>query len=211
MMLGLREIRNIAITVELMNTLAQLRKGVVWRAYWSHSLLAARLTDKLVGTFRTPSGMEYLAGLLHNVGKLIIARCFPRQHDEILSGVQAGKGPEHEIEMRTLGIDHARIGAALAVRLKLHPSITLAIRFHNDPMHPDNVHESSGERGFMAACVAVAEVIANEAQAGGASGAMIEPEELPEWAWLESFERKWDLRLDLKTELLNVDRDLKNF
>jgi HD-like signal output (HDOD) protein len=68
-----------------MDTLSHLRIKIDWHRFWLHSgVLVARLIEKVAGSFRDVSGMEYLAGLLHDIGKIILEHYFPREFETIV-------------------------------------------------------------------------------------------------------------------------------
>ena len=53
----------------------------------------------------------FVAGLLHDVGKLLIAATLPKQYDTILAVNSVSRSPLIESEKEILGVDHAGVGA----------------------------------------------------------------------------------------------------
>lgn len=112
---------------------------LLWRHALSTALLAKslELRKRLVG----PGAPDmYLAGLVHNVGWLVLHMAMPEQ---VLDAIRRGRevarwSLQHEREI--FGIDHAELGARLLERWGLPASVVDMVRFHHDPdragMHP---------------------------------------------------------------------------
>ena len=185
-MIGVQEIRRIAFAVGSMQAFGQFKDKIDWKRFWFHNVLVARLTEKVAACFRRPSGMEYLAGLLHDVGKLIVERYFPREFEVVLNEAAKRDGSHNAIEKELLGLDHAQIGAALCDRLGVHPHILRAVLFHHDPLNVGHTEDPAGDGGFLAACVAVANRLANfgTLHPGGTKPMNPPIEESGEWLFL---------------------------
>jgi putative nucleotidyltransferase with HDIG domain len=211
LMIGMTEIRRIALTVGVMDTLSHLRIKIDWHRFWLHSVLVARLTDKIAGTFRDVSGMEYLAGLLHDIGKLILEHYFPREFESVVMRAMERKCGHAQAERDLLGIDHTQIGAAMCACLNTHPHILQAVRFHHDALHPAHTGNPDGDGGFLAACVSVADVLANlgDVNIGGEKPLLHAFEELPEWVYLNQWFNSRGLDLDLRTEIESAEAEIK--
>lgn len=103
------------------------------------------------------------SGLLHDVGKLIIAVKLPRQHHEVLSLKSAKKIPDWEAEFEVLNVTHAQVGAYVLGLWGFSASIVEAVAYHHCPsqrgektfsaltvVHAANVleHESTSDRAI---------------------------------------------------------------
>jgi len=210
MRLGLREIRRVAMTVGVLDQFSRLRVKVDWSKFWMHSILVARLTEKLAAGFREPTGLEYLAGLLHDIGKLIIEHCFPREFESIYLRAMERRCGHVVLEENLLGTNHAKVGAMACETLKLHPDIIAAIRYHHEPEYPFHASDLNGDRGFLAACIAVADAMANRAEINleGADSSTCAFEDLPEWHFLNQFEMVNGLDIDTGEEVRQAREDM---
>ena len=92
MLIGIQQIRRIALAVATIGALSEFKANVDWRRFWLHNVLVARLTDKVASTFRRTNGLEYLAGLLHDVGKLFIENYFPKEFEQVIAGADRCPG-----------------------------------------------------------------------------------------------------------------------
>ncbi|MGV3754732.1 MAG: HDOD domain-containing protein [Verrucomicrobiota bacterium] len=210
--LGLKEIRRISLTVGVMGHFSHLRVKVNWNQFWLHSILVARLTEKLAAGFRPPTGHEYLAGLVHDLGKLVIEHCFPREVESISGRATERECADHELEDELLGTNHARIGAVICEHLQLQPQIISAVRYHHAPEAQQQAEEADSDGGFLAACIAVASVMANRANINGEgtkTSCSMNPEALPEWQFLSRFELAYGLDIDTEQEVAMAQADMQ--
>jgi HD-like signal output (HDOD) protein len=101
--LGTREIHRVACSLGVMNRFNHLKVNVNWDRFWLHSLLVARLSDRIAGAFRQSTGMEYLAGLLHDSGKLLLEHYLPREFENVLQRAWCSKRGHFVAEREMLG------------------------------------------------------------------------------------------------------------
>lgn len=102
------------------------------RSFWKHSLTAAVIARDLAKRMDYPHAEEaYLAGLLHNVGRLALLATAPQEYafnftardDEQLCAV----------EQRTLQITHSEAGAWLIERWQLDSFLADSVLYHHEP------------------------------------------------------------------------------
>ncbi len=213
MLIGMEEIRRIAFSVGVMEKFDGFRSDVDWGNFWLHSVLVARLTEKVAGAYRPCTGAEYLAGLLHDCGKILLEKYFPEQFDTIVYSAKRRKCSHVMVERDVVGVTHAQIGGAICDILQAHNEVIQAVWHHHGPFVsnaglPDNSK-------FLSACVAVGDALANYAQAN-ISGARIMNEnmpfeQLPEWRFLSQYHMTYGLKLDLEAEVVAAAQDLKAF
>jgi putative nucleotidyltransferase with HDIG domain len=209
-LIGLHEMRGIALTVGVMDNFNHLRIQVNWRKFWLHSVLVARLTDRIAGAFREASGMEYLAALLHDLGKLVLEHFFPREFEACILRAMERRCGHAAAELDLLGFDHTAIGAALCAKLNLHPHIIHAVRFHHQALHPAHTDDPAGDGGFLAACISVADYLANlrDINIGGSVELAGTLDELPEWKFLTTYFACRGLDLDLDEEIKLAEQEI---
>ncbi len=133
-MLGFNSIRSLVVTSaarNLYNTKTN-RTGLKERLLWEHSIGTAFACRFLAEKHR-PGLMEeaFLAGLMHDIGKLVLNMREPEKFDEIVQIVYNENRPFAETENEILGFDHTVVGAMLVNKWKLSPVLEEAIRNHH--------------------------------------------------------------------------------
>ncbi len=134
-MLGFNAVRNAIVSVSIINALP---KGLLFQdfemgAFWKHSLAVA-VTSKNIAQ---KAGVEspdncFVGGLLHDVGKVIMAQYFQDMFIKVWTYMQKECLSFHEAEQHELAVDHAMIGGHLARRWSLPEGLIEAIRWHQD-------------------------------------------------------------------------------
>ncbi len=135
-MLGFNSIRSLVVTSAARN-LYNTRKvttGLKERLLWEHSVGAA-FACRLLVQERIPNLAEeaFLAGLMHDIGKLVLNLRVPEQFDEIVQLVYNDNRSFHLTEKEILGFDHAEVGARLVNKWNLSPVLEDAILNHHNP------------------------------------------------------------------------------
>jgi len=98
----------------------------------------ARDIAKLEGKDKAICGDAFLAGILQNVGSLIIISGYPEEYKKITAKANAENVPVWKVEQQVLGASHAEIGAYLIALWGLPTTIAESVAYHNYPSrHPD--------------------------------------------------------------------------
>ncbi|MHB9145937.1 MAG: HDOD domain-containing protein [Symbiobacteriia bacterium] len=129
---------------------------------WRHSLLCGAAARQLAKQVRFPTPEEaYVAGLLHDFGKLVLAQYVGQEYQDLLENVEKGGTSFVEAERRVLGIDHAQLGGQLALKWNLPLNLAEAIANHHQPaMHVLAGHVlDPGNAGQLTALVHVADAV----------------------------------------------------
>lgn len=117
-----------------------------------HSLAVAR-TARDLATTPEAAGDAFLAGLVHDIGAIIIAMALPEMHSEITLQLREPGATRSAIERRLLGTSHAEIGAYLLGLWGLPLAIIDAVaHHHDDPATPTPTPVLAALRGAHAAC-----------------------------------------------------------
>lgn len=150
---------------------------VSMRNFWRHSLLCALTARHLARKARRcdPDAL-FTAGLLHDIGELVIFNRLPKQATEALLLVLDSQDelPVYQAERQTVGFDHAAVGGELARQWNLPPLLRECIAYH---------HQIGQAERFPreAALVHVANVLALMAELDTLEPADVEPIDPPAW------------------------------
>lgn len=136
--LGFNMVRRIVTAVVMQRpVLAHLPDTPATREFWRHQLLCAALA-RFVHRRGGDDGEEvaYMAGLLHDVGKLAMFVRWPQAFGEMMQRPSSGDGSLIAEERSHFGFDHAQAGGALLRQWNLPEAIVLATAAHADDLPP---------------------------------------------------------------------------
>ncbi len=132
---GMNTIKNIALTVAAIGMLPRENEANFdMDKFLQHSLGTASVCKRMAainGVKETHAGDYFLAGLLHDFGKVILVRHKPDRFSEALEEASRKKIPLDVAERSIYKIDHAEIGAVLAAHWTLPEALIRAIRYHH--------------------------------------------------------------------------------
>jgi len=138
-LLGLNEVRNIALGILIMGVIKDPDSHAIYKegGFWLHCAgcgVVARILGRMLG-FRS-EGIDFAAGLLHDIGKIIIDEYFGSKFSTVFEKTFKHKPPMLEAEKEILGASHAQIGGWLTEKWSLPETLCEAIAFHHDfPSH----------------------------------------------------------------------------
>ena len=133
--LGTRLVRSIATCLSVQSLFDErtATRAVDLSAFWTHSLLVAELSRSLATSSGYPRPDEaYLAGLLHDVGELILISALGDPYLQLLAG-SASEAELADRETEQLGVHHGQIGTWLADQWQLDSPFADGILFHHLP------------------------------------------------------------------------------
>src|SRR3954469_3166168 len=128
--MGTNKIRNLVLGMSVARrwTAATTPKSWNARRFNEHSLAVAVLSDLVVleAPVPYPEG-AFTAGLLHDVGKLLIAVAAPAQFEQMCEMFETRSGSAQDCELEAVGVTHAEISGAIMERWKLPKPIQEAV------------------------------------------------------------------------------------
>lgn len=136
--LGADTVRNLAISVSVQQVFRRVETNGLLSIdrFWHHSFQNALLAQKIAVATGYPEASEaYLAGLLHDIGKLLLWMAFPGQYAPLLlKGVRCHNGRLAFLEEEKLHVNHCEAGAWLCQQWRLPALLADAIRYHHHPV-----------------------------------------------------------------------------
>lgn len=101
---------------------------------WNHSVGTAVTAEWAARALSYPDPEEaYVAGLLHDIGKLLLDQYVLADYSQIILYVQKYNQPLWQVEEKLIGIDHARVGGLIAQRWGFPALLMDAISCHHYP------------------------------------------------------------------------------
>ncbi|MBT3509106.1 MAG: HDOD domain-containing protein [Nitrospina sp.] len=136
--LGMDLIQNLVLTYEVFSKLGDFKSGkLIFDRIWKHSIDVAGTSMLLArdeGVDAEIENFAFTAGLLHEIGKIILLINFPEKFKEFLEVKLRNRDrSNHEMEEEVFGFSHAKIGAHLVGLWGLPDPIVEAILFHETP------------------------------------------------------------------------------
>jgi putative nucleotidyltransferase with HDIG domain len=129
-LLGFNRIRDMLVSVCFSKMLPARHKDFNCRQFWHHSMTVAECARQLADLSGHNPDFVFTAGLLHDIGRLVIAVLFPDEFNRIINEPDS---PLIETERRILGFDHMEIGGKAAQHWNLPMAIQTAIEQHETP------------------------------------------------------------------------------
>jgi HD-like signal output (HDOD) protein len=137
MMLGLETIKALVLSVKIFSEFNQ--KDFSWFQIddlFNHSLAVSLYAKTIIKNENLDHGLRdntMMAGLLHDLGKLILATNFEKPYRQVLAAAQGTGKNLLDLEYEAFGTSHAEIGAYLMGLWRLDNSIIETIAFHHLP------------------------------------------------------------------------------
>ncbi|MDH5601861.1 MAG: HDOD domain-containing protein [Gammaproteobacteria bacterium] len=158
---GLRELRGLVIAASAVETFSNVSDQVLNKVrFWRHSLycgVIARLLAEQCHVLH--SERLFVAGLLHDIGKLIIAQRFPTETRMITLEADSAQRSELEVEQDFLGFNHAEVGGELMHAWSMPETLFESVAYHHAPRDT--------RVGIMETClVHIANIFTDEAEQG---------------------------------------------
>lgn len=132
--LGMDEISNLVTSISVINSFSNnaTTEGFNREQFWRHSATVAELTTQLTSAVGSPKARSsFIAGLMHDIGKLILNQIFSETFSEIINLQVNQKLPSHQADMTVMGVDHGHIGAWLLARWHLPEDVIQGVATHH--------------------------------------------------------------------------------
>ncbi len=150
--LGYAAVRNLAVGLSAYESLKKAEGAVDWEAFWEHALHSAAGAQALSKRFGFDEPEEaFIAGLLHDVGVLVLSIAFPDQF-AVFCNEPEDATPEREQE--AFGMTHSEAGIRLLEHWRLPDPLCRVARFHH------SVKLASSDKEPLLTAVILADMLA---------------------------------------------------
>ncbi|MDY6934737.1 MAG: HDOD domain-containing protein [Spirochaetota bacterium] len=177
-MLGINTIKNVALSSSFLSIVnLKGQSSLDGEEFWQHSLgvaVASKLIARRLGVDETYIEEYFIAGLIHDIGKVLINNFFPDEMNEILAASSKKDEPIVEIEKRIMKLSHEEIGIAIGKKWKFENALLFAVGKHHHPV-------LQGSSAIFSMVVSVADTFVKILKVGFSGNYKIEP--VPEEVW----------------------------
>lgn len=140
--LGTKKIRDLVLSSSASEAFEGIPNDLIsMQDFWHHSLYCGLLAQILSKkSNKTNSESIFIAGLLHDIGQLLMFNQMPeKSHEAILLLMEGTEELEtFEAERHVFGFDHTQVGSALIENWKLPPVLQECVEFHHEPQNAKN-------------------------------------------------------------------------
>jgi putative nucleotidyltransferase with HDIG domain len=137
---GIKPLTDMALSTVLARKFKDISSDLLdIQLFWKHNIacgLASRIIAQKLGRDNLES--FYTAGMLHEIGSLVIYQGSPDKAREILSRCKSEGLPQSEVEVEVFGFSHARVGALIFQEWGFSPNLIEAVRYHHHPSQAKN-------------------------------------------------------------------------
>jgi len=135
-MVGLEQLIEIALSTEIVNKFRGIPiKLLDIDTFWVHCLACGLAGRAIAASKKNPNpDSYYLAGLLHDIGRLVILKKLPKESEQALAESSSGKKPLSQAELDIIGFNHDEVGEVLLKEWNLPPRMVEAVRYHHSPL-----------------------------------------------------------------------------
>ncbi len=181
-LLGINTIKNVAISSAFLGKSYLKGSDVLdGEDFWKHSLgvaVASKMIAKRLGIEEKFLEEYFIAGLIHDIGKILMNNFFPEEMKKILDVSSRKNIQITEIEKSVLGLSHEEIGIAIGKKWKFETSLLYAVGRHHQPV-------LQGSAALFSMVVSVADTFVKILKVGFSGNYRITPIDSEVWKVLE--------------------------
>jgi HD-like signal output (HDOD) protein len=135
-LLGVNKLRNTVLSMSVARIWTSMASPMGWPAkqFNLHSVAVAVLADLMAQRVRVVfEEGAFAAGLLHDIGRLVIATSLPDEYMKIVRLYNENGGSLYKCERSVIGMDHSEISTMALAAWNLPRPIRAAVRYHHTP------------------------------------------------------------------------------
>ncbi|MBP7777206.1 MAG: HDOD domain-containing protein [Acidobacteria bacterium] len=158
--LGVQLVRSLALSIQVFDSKPITTSGFSVDRLQRTSLWTGRVARRIASAAGVGDD-AFTAGLLRDLGQLVLARAMPDQFVKVAAELAGGQRPIAEVESEGFGATHADVGAYLIGVWGLPVSIIEAVAYHHEP------RQASPESLSLVRAIHIADALVEWASRGG--------------------------------------------
>lgn len=161
--LGTNAVRSLVLSFSFLKPNQQSKDDFDYATFWEKSLFEAVAARMLMTAVEAEDSEEgFVAGLLQNLGILILARAFPQEYKKVDQAVFDDDIDRSIAEKMTLGTDHTYIASEVVKKWGFPESLVEPLRFHHEP---HKLKTSNAKLKQITECVSLSGILSTVYQA----------------------------------------------
>ena len=154
--IGTRQLRDLVLATSILGKFNQLPEGLISiDTFWYHNLTTAAAARIIASKLEIRNSERFfMAGLLHDIGKLVMYLSEPELSRQVLNALKLPEDNKGQVEIEVFGFDHASLGAELLQHWNLPDALIEPVRYHHQPKLAEQYAQET-------AAVFLANIIAN--------------------------------------------------
>ena len=156
---GERELRYLVLALSAVRTFSQIPVELINMAsFWRHNVYCGVVARLVAGQCHVlHSERLFVAGLMHDVGMLVMMNRVPELERQALAESESGEKEQYQAENELFGFDHAEVGGILMRQWNIPEALCESVACHHDISKAENAK-------LDAAIIHIANVITNRAE-----------------------------------------------
>ena len=176
--LGFNAVKEMGLSLSVFDVFSKTASGDHFdvRLFWEHSV-ACGVASRLLARTHCPryAGKAFVAGLLHDVGKVILKQYFDAEFAEIIRLQKEEEVTLEAAEAAVIGTTHAQIGAWLAEKWNLPKLMADTLHFHHEPWR------AAADTALFTACVTLGNQLCHLSGTGQSGRLAMPPLDTQAW------------------------------
>jgi HD-like signal output (HDOD) protein len=189
--IGFKRVRELVFNAGVFSQFKGMKMPEGWEVFWLRNIFTARLAERIASHYFSTDGCEYLSGLIHDVGWLLLATHFPNEFTRVITSETTIPEAEKEV----LPFSHANVAAAIAARSAMPLRAIDAIAYHHKQMlmTSSTLITPSQNPLFLGIILCVCDKIADASQLdlfGKSTLTLDQVRDSAEVNWLNNYQKK---------------------
>ncbi len=145
MVIGGNEISMLALGISAINAFKDIPPELMnMKDFWVHSVACGTCAKALGAAIGGPPAERlFVAGMLHDIGRLVLFKKLPHAATEAIYYAQANLMPLYEAERDVIGFTHAEVGSLLMREWKFPDELTRIVKCHHEPLTSQDKTEAA--------------------------------------------------------------------
>lgn len=143
LIVGSRQLWSLAVGIKIISIFSNIPSNLIdMKSFIEHSLFCG-IIARILGGYKGIQNVErlFLAGLLHDIGRLVLYNQLPEQSGAIVLRAVQSQQLLHHTEKEELGFDHSTLGGILLKKWQLPVSLEDVVRYHHCPLSSQSLQE----------------------------------------------------------------------